>query len=286
VSSNLEIMHSIETSATRPLEANLPSFGVSVLESHHAGDFQTEFRSHDFFQILYVLRGKGTLSCPTFRDFSLQSGDVALVPRGVSHGLSDETGAPLSIYAVNIAPEFLDLLAPLSEKARRLRHDTLKTVMPELLRRLLLEQTLQKAGFEAMMRGYALQLLATISRQLQSQNIDVADKNLDSLARIHSYRTELERTFYRNESVDSVAARLGMSRRRFTQLFREACGDSWLSCVKKLRIAHAQKLLVESNRTILAIAFECGFEELSSFYRAFKSVSGCSPDAWRKSERE
>jgi AraC family L-rhamnose operon regulatory protein RhaS len=275
---------SIETSATRPLEAILPAHGVSVLESHHARSFQMEIGAHDFFQILYVLRGQGTLLCPGYRDFSLQSGDVALLPLQTSHGLRDGAQSPLSIYAVNLAPQFLDSLPALREKPLRLRREALKAAMPELLRRLLLEQTLRKVGFEAMMSGLGLQLLVAIARNLQNPSPIPADKNLDSLARVHAYRSELERSFYRGETVDSVAAKLGISRRKFTDLFRQVSGDSWLSTVRRLRIEHAQKLLRESNRTVLAIAFECGFEELSSFYRAFKSESGCSPDVWRKSK--
>ncbi|RYG73931.1 AraC family transcriptional regulator, partial [bacterium] len=199
------------------------------------------------------------------------------------HGLQDDIKSPLSIYAVNFAPHFLNSLPTLGEIPLRLRREALKEAMPELLRRLLLEQTLQKTGFEAMMSGLGLQMLVTITRNTQSPSPIPADRNLDALARVHTYRAELERTFYRSETVDSVAARLGISRRKFTDLFRQVSGDSWLVTVRQLRIQHAQKLLCESNRTVLAIAFECGFEELSSFYRAFKSESGCTPDVWRKS---
>lgn len=279
-------MQSIETAAHRPLEASLPLWGVSVLESHHARDFRMEASSHDFLQLLYVLRGQGTLHCPQFRAFSLQAGDIALLPVGVAHVLEDATGNPLSIYAVNLAPSFAALIPALQEKPLRLRRETLKNAMPDLLRRLLLEQTLRKAGFEAMMSGLAFQLLATLVRASEAKTEALPDKSLASVARVHVYRQELERTFYRGESVDQVAARLGLSRRRFTDLFRDVTGDSWLSTVRKLRVSHAQRLLKESNRTVLAIAFECGFEDVSSFYRAFKSVAGCSPDVWRRSDSQ
>lgn len=278
-------MQSIETAAHRPLEATLPAHGVSVLESHHARDFRAEMACHDFFQLLYVLRGAGQLHCE-IRNFSLASGDVALVPAGVAHGVEDSPGTPLSIYAVNLAPQFLSNLGEFWDQPRRLRHESLPAAMPDLLRRLLLEQTLQKAGFEAMMSGLALQLLVTLARAHNAPSLPVETSALASKTRLHSYLQELERTFYRAETVDSVAAKLGLSRRRFTSLFREVAGDSWLATVRKLRIGHAQRLLHQSNRTVLAIAFECGFEDVSSFYRAFKATTGQSPDSWRKSNGE
>lgn len=286
-------MNSIEIAAHRPLEATLPAHGVSVLESHHARDFQMEMARHDFFQLLYVLRGAGVLHCEApravpreARQFSLQSGDVALLPPDTWHGIEDGKEAPLSIYAVNFAPHFLHLLPQLLPEPRRLRRPILQSATPSLLRRLLLEQTVRKEGFEAMMSGLGLELLTLVARSIQSPALPLADKNLDALARVHAYHLELERAFYRSEPLDSVAARLGISRRQFTELFRRVAGDSWLKVVRRLRVQHAQKLLRESERTVLAIAFECGFEELSNFYRAFKTEAGCSPDQWRKSARE
>lgn len=278
-------MLSIETAAHRPVEASLPPHGVSVLESHHARDFQMEMARHEFFQLLYVLRGEGHLHCQA-RRFSLESGDVALLPPDALHGIEDAPRAPLSIYAVNFAPQFLRLLAFLCDEPRRLRREALQSAMPQLLRRLLLEQTMRQSGFEAMMSGLGLELLTLVARNISSPTPPLADKNLDALTRVHAYHLELERTFYANESLDSVAARLGLSRRAFTHLFREVAGDSWLKRVRRLRVGHAQKLLRESDRTVLAIAFECGFEELSNFYRAFKGETGQSPDKWRKAARE
>ena len=238
--------------------------------------------AHAFFQLLYVLRGRGKIHLPDFKDLSLQSGDLVLIPPQTSHGLQDENGAPLSIYATNFAPRFLEFFAPF-ESPSRVRRPQIQTAMPELLRRLLLEQSLQKSGFEAMMNGLGFQILALAVRAKEAPAPQNFDFDSPAKTRVALYHAELSRTFYRAETVDGVAARLGLSRRHFTQLFREISGDSWLSCVRKLRVKHAQKLLVESNRTVLAIAFECGFEELSSFYRAFKTVSGTSPDLWRKS---
>lgn len=271
--------------SSRPLEAQLPLWGVSVLESHHARDFQTIFDAHPFFQLLYVLRGRGELVCPPDLYFSLREGDVALLPPETSHGLHDERGAALSIYAVNIAPSHLQWLSPALTAPKRLRREPLQRAMPDLLRRLLLEQTLRKEGFEAMMSGLSLQMLSTVWRSLPLSITLAPDASLQSLARVEVFRAELERTFYKNQGVDEVAARLGLSRRAFTSLFRRATGDSFAACVKKLRVEHAKRLLETSDRTVLAVAFECGFEDVSGFHRAFKAITGTSPDAWRKRTR-
>jgi len=65
------------------------------------------------------------------------------------------------------------------------------------------------------------------------------------------------------------------------ELFREVTGESWLSYLRRLRLEHARSLLRDRNRSIAAVAFESGFEDLSSFYRAFKTATGMVPHQWR-----
>jgi len=47
---------------------------------------------------------------------------------------------------------------------------------------------------------------------------------------------------FEERQIDGAAARLGLSRRRFTTLFREVAGDTWFNAVRALRLAHARRL--------------------------------------------
>jgi transcriptional regulator GlxA family with amidase domain len=100
--------------------------------------------------------------------------------------------------------------------------------------------------------------------------------------RVAAYAQELERTFFEERQIDGAAARLGLSRRRFTTLFREVSGDTWFNTVRALRLAHARRLLRETGRSVTSICYECGFEDISNFYRAFRAAERTSPDSWRR----
>lgn len=47
--------------------------------------------------------------------------------------------------------------------------------------------------------------------------------------------------------------------------------------INMLRVNYAKKLFLTNNYNISDIAYECGFNSLSNFYREFKKIEGCTP---------
>lgn len=52
--------------------------------------------------------------------------------------------------------------------------------------------------------------------------------------------------------------------------------------VNGLKLNHSANLLLSSDFSIIDICFECGFENLSWFYRKFEEKFGCTPKVYRK----
>jgi AraC-like DNA-binding protein len=65
-------------------------------------------------------------------------------------------------------------------------------------------------------------------------------------------------------------------------LFRRECGMSIWQYLIRLRLSHAQLMLLSSEKTVLAIALESGFGSLARFYAAFTRECGMSPGEFRK----
>jgi len=155
---------------------------------------------------------------------------------------------------------------------QRLRH---------LLRRLLFVQTTDASSRKIHIAGLALEALATIEQlgELPCADDDEGDAPADPMPH---YVAELAHRFYEATTIDAEAARLGMSRRRFTDRFKQHAGQTWLRHVKQLRLAHARHLLTTTRRTVASIAFECGYGDLSTFYRAFTAAHTQSPLEYRQ----
>ncbi len=267
--------------ALQPVAVRFPSCGVFVLESRHERGFRMAAVQHDFVKLVQPISGRGWLVRRHAR-LALQTGDVVLVPAGEKHHIEDDGSRPLSLYALCVAD--VGPSAP-----RSLRHFSAPTWGAEfraLIRQLLHEQTLARPGHELLLRGLALQALGlavrAATRESETPIAQTGDGAL-AAARVAAYVREMDRTFFHPQSLDEIAARLGLSRRRFTQLFRAAAGESWLQHLHRHRLAHARRLLQETRRSVASIGYECGFEDLTTFYRAFKAAERTSPLAWRQS---
>ncbi|CAN5765171.1 helix-turn-helix domain-containing protein [soil metagenome] len=87
---------------------------------------------------------------------------------------------------------------------------------------------------------------------------------------------------YRDEiSVDEVANAMKLHPKYLLTLFRQACGMTLWEYVTRLRLAHAQRLLLTTDRTVLDVAMEAGFGSASAFYQAFRKYEGRSPAKYR-----
>lgn len=269
----------------RPVEVTLPAHGVFVLESHHAPDFRMTAQCHEFLEIFYVLKGSGVFHIDGRRHPARHS-DILIVPAGRVHRIEDDPAEPLALYGICIAPQVWRQEPVLIEHLPSGRLSAGKLLAARVradLRQLLFEQTLTRPGRCTLALGLALQLLALLARSCLDATplVSPAGSASDHRQAVVRYVADLSHRFFEATDLDHVAAELGMSRRRFTHLFRLATGASWSAYLTQLRIDYACQLLRETSRSILAIAFECGYEDLSSFYRAFKRQKGMPPRAWR-----
>ncbi len=272
----------MEKKTRRPLEVCFRHGGVHVIESHHEDDFRMEWTTHSFLKMVYVLRGSGRLLLEK-KTLGLRAGWLAFVPEGTKHRIEDEPGKALSLYVLCVRSGLLEAYRMGGERSRVSSHSVLSRMAERLLRDVLYEQTMQQTGSEALCASRVLELWAAWMRQQEEGrgSVKVSRRGMASQQRIREYLAILDGAFYRQESLEEAARGAGLSVRRFTQLFRTETGRSWHQEVRARQMAHARHLLGVTERSVAAVCFECGFSDLSTFYRAFKGTEGMSPQRWR-----
>ena len=92
---------------------------------------------------------------------------------------------------------------------------------------------------------------------------------------------------YENENLNlaTVAGILDLSSHQLSELINTHHQCSFPQFVRQHRIEAAKKLLrAETNASVLSISMMTGFKSQSSFYTAFKELTGESPASFRKQE--
>ena len=96
--------------------------------------------------------------------------------------------------------------------------------------------------------------------------------------RIHEYvREHAIEGFTKND----LEAACGRSYKYAGAVFAAAKGMSIRSWQNELRIQYASRLLCESDRSVAAIAEDCGFNDPFTFSRAFRRITGYAPSEYR-----
>ena len=85
-----------------------------------------------------------------------------------------------------------------------------------------------------------------------------------------------------NCSVESLAAKSGLSRFRFMRLFKAVTGQTVNQYVINTRLRAAAARLVETKKPIGEIALDTGFNDISYFNTCFRTAFACTPRQLRK----
>lgn len=92
--------------------------------------------------------------------------------------------------------------------------------------------------------------------------------------------------YFRKDIQLNEASRLaGMTPNGFCKYFKRMTRKTFIEVVTDYRIDLAVQLLINSGSTISNIAYECGYDDVSHFYKTFKKRLGNSPVQYRKKFR-
>jgi AraC-like DNA-binding protein len=128
-----------------------------------------------------------------------------------------------------------------------------------------------------------MQVLQAVHEEWRTAVEGLAD-GVDGVIRDRIRRTALwlERNPKEKRTLDGLAAQAGYSRFAFCRRFKEVMGEPPLAYGNRMRVAAAQRMLVETLDPVAAILERCGFESGENFYRQFRRYSGTSPQAYRR----
>ena len=114
------------------------------------------------------------------------------------------------------------------------------------------------------------------------RNLSRPPKDRKTLEKTKLVLKYIENHYMEKITISMVAKAAGFSESHFMRYFKETMGTSFIEYLKDYRLTMAARLLAGSDSTILEIASEAGFENLSYFNRTFKKHYGVTPSQYRK----
>ena len=254
------------------------------------GDSMKRFRAGDM-----VLLGANLPHCLRFDNPGPATASPHLRPSHPAAGPHpDPAGTPpplaIDVHVVHFpgnfwGNSFLDLpenigLKALLERAGRglqVQGETNRKVAP------LLEKLLNSEGMpRVILLMEVLHLLAGSDHLQPLASIAFQHKPSDAehlrINRVNEYSL---RHFHRPIQLNEIAAVANISPNSFCRWFKSRTRTTYSRFLLELRVGHACKLLLENRLPIKQLCYESGFNNYTSFYKYFKSITGKSPLAWQ-----
>lgn len=263
---------------------DLPVNGIHLYESKHQdGDIINEHH-HGIHQFLFALEGEGAIVLDGVQHECRQDCAVLIVPFS-NHAVISDSRLTLLVLAFEEArmDSFARarLLQTCFEASAMLRLNPFAAAeVRQLLRKMLFEQSHEDAYGPWALQIYVHELLLVLARS--SQSSAVTDSNSLRADRIRSY---IDQHYFEPLTASDLAARLGIGARQVNNIFKEQYRLTPIQYMTEVRIKRAQKLLEETEKDIVSICFEVGYETLPTFYRAFKNIVNVSPNRFRQQSR-
>jgi AraC-like DNA-binding protein len=101
--------------------------------------------------------------------------------------------------------------------------------------------------------------------------------NESETARINKICTYTLTNYKKDITLEEVASLSNLSITSFCRYFKLMTKKTYYDFLIEIRVSHACRFLIENKLPTEMICFNCGFNNVSNFYRHFKKVTGMTP---------
>jgi len=275
-----------------PLELD-PEFPLEIILDGQRDDTAiTRLHIHDGLEIGCCIEGSGTFYVGS-KILPFQAGDITVITEHEFHRCRSSPGGWSRWVWFFLHP--LQLLIPhavssLTWEPERFSGSEFNNVIrpaaypkiAALAGQLMAEARMNDGAVRANLRALLVVFLNELHRAFaRPERSHTPLPSAQALARIAPALLQIATHFDQALTVPELAKCCAMSVRNFQLQFGMLMGLSPQTHLIQSRIQAAAALLGGTARPVTDIAFACGFQTLSSFNRAFKTILQCSPRDYR-----
>ncbi len=281
-------------------ESDLPDrpFPFEVLHIGEPANNMDIFHWHEFLEISYIQSGSGVYEIED-KVFPVKKGDIIIIngieKHRVTYGPEDvlyETVIHFDkrlVWSRESNPfdsGYLKLFSNGTNFSNRLEADAESSeLVTAVISGIVNEYVQKKPYYEMMIKSQLLTMITCLLRMggvrtLDDSEVNIKRNNIERLNKILDYVGE---NFKNDLSMERVAQKFYMNASYFSEYFKKNVGINFSDYLSRLRINEAIRLLNENRLNTAEITYACGFNNASSFYNAFKKVTGKNPGSYVKS---
>lgn len=250
--------------------------------------FPARMHYHDYYELVIFSEGDIHYICES-EVYPMQYGDIILIPPKKLHMsmMNSETTRykrhvfyfypdAFDSFGCSALTNFLDqnqdqyLLTPLDKKDRQ-ELFSLLTKLEEALK------SEEKHLDHALALAYILHIFYIFNKR-KFKSHRGKQRLPDNVTEIKLY---LDNHFQEIHSVAQVATHFFYSREYVSRLFKQYFNTTVADYIKIRRVAYCQAL-ISQGIPLSEVCFQAGFDNLTTFIRAFKAVVGMAPSKYRK----
>lgn len=242
-------------------------------------------------ELVFVKKGTGMVYVD-LDPFTARAGDIFVFVPGMLHSLSQYPGEAMEYENIIFDVELLGGSSDLCYQRYLLPLQSGRLPLPsrlapghpcygialEHLRRLENVNRERMLGYELQVKGLLLSLLSL----LVSQSDGVPPSDNTDTRRLKTILQYVTMHYTETLPVAEAAAVCQCSPSHFMRWFKQMTGQGFTEYLNAYRLNTAAELLRTTDDTVLAVAEQTGFKNLSYFNRAFKTHYGLTPKEYRR----
>ncbi len=287
---------------TKDMEFQLKSLSqvltVNKIANIHFFEFEENFSTkndyHPFFELVFVKKGKLYISAEDYKG-TLHKGEMILHRPNEPHSLTCPTNSfPIIIilgFACDTAllNDFSSAPLPLTVSQIKALAEIVKigrTIFAPPYNTPLYNMKKKKNipfGNEQLLKIYLETFLIELVKGRATQTPSSL-LPLSPPAKINDIIAYLEENYLQKVLIDELVFMFNSNRSKLCREFREATGMTILEYINQKKVAHAKRLLTQTNATITQIAEQMNFDTIHYFTYFFKQQTGLSPKEFRSQQ--
>lgn len=253
-----------------------------------------ELHWHEEAEFFYVLEGAALVQVGT-NYYPTHAGEAVFIQGGEIHAVYPLEDAGCSFFAIVFNMNFLrsgsndgiynDFIHPLLDGSKSLPPHYSAEDAPSLhhLQDIMVRLEQKLPGYELAVKANLYLILAHIASNdrwiIGHKQTPAAANRIDSLKLVLSY---IGSNYYQRITIKEMATLIYMSEGHFCRFFKTMVRQTPIEYINAFRITKAADLIEHTNRKILDIAMEVGFDNLSYFIKKFREQMDCTPAAYRR----